>query len=363
MQARSNAPTAKKCRLSTEIRNNRIQECQEDLKNIELQLKFAERAQEKFANIHQYQSTIGALKVIKEMKEKRRDILTELGSLQKKEAKSLCYKNKRSHKQQSFTQDTTSSSGKIEHVSDDTFYEEKLKTYTLFKANGVGKDYKITDGIYVSPLNNFTLDDFVIVRQLFCSGRHTNRCLECSRLLEFARLVKDGGIIEFAATYRTIYPHLVYKSDLAVRKMMQAPLCVFKMATMGPGSEKLYVTEKIAGVDYSSFITLTKKVWQTQKPSTTLDKTALKELCNLTSSEKDKLLVKYVCCKSQNLSMNKARQLYGFWNFNQQKEKTNNALLEMREIYDVIEELAAIKECTEGNTCDRKRTGWLKHVY
>ncbi len=42
--------------------------------------------------------------------------------------------------------------------------------------------------------------------------------------------------------------------------------------------------------------------------------------------------------------MNKARQLYGFWNFNQQKEKINNALLEMREIHDVIEELAAIKD-------------------
>jgi hypothetical protein len=244
-----------------------------------------------------------------------------------------------------FTENTVETDiTKTKHVSENTFYQEKLKTYTLFKASGVGKDYKITDGIYVSPLNNFTLDDFVIVRQLFCSGRHTNGCLECSRLLEFARLVKDGGIIEFAATYRTIYPHLVYKSDLAVRKMMQAPLCVFKMATMGHVSEKLYVTEKIASVDYSSFITLTKKVWQTQKPSTTLDKTALKELCNLASSEKDKLLIKYVCCKSQNLSMNKARQLYGFWNFNQQKEKINNALLEMREIHDVIEELAAIKD-------------------
>jgi hypothetical protein len=119
-QAGSNAPTAKKCRLSTEIRSNRIQECQEDLKNIELQLKFAERAQEKFANIHQYQSAIGALKEIKEMKEKRRDILTELGSLQKKEAKSLCYKNKRSHKQQSFTQDTTASNGTIDSYFRDT---------------------------------------------------------------------------------------------------------------------------------------------------------------------------------------------------------------------------------------------------
>ena len=114
------------------------------------------------------------------------------------------------------------------------------------------------------------------------------------------------------------------------------------MVATGRGSEILYATEKVEGVKYSSFIALA----ETQKASSTLDKTTLRELCNLASSEKDKLLIKYVCCKSQNLSMSQARQLYGFWNFNQQKEKIDNALLEMKEIHDVIEELAAIKDST-----------------
>lgn len=225
-------------------------------------------------------------------------------------------------------------------------YETKVATYTLFKAKGVGKNYKVSEGIYVSPLNGFTLDDFIAVRLLFCSSRHTKGCQECLCLVEFAKLVKVGGIVNFRATYRTVYPHLVYKSDLAVRKVMLLPLCVFKMVATGRGSEILYATEKVEGVKYSSFIALAKNVWQTQKASSTLDKTTLRELCNLASSGKDKLLIKYVCCKSQNLSMNQARQLYGFWNFNQQKEKIDNALLEMKEIHDVIEELAAIKYTT-----------------
>ena len=122
MQTSSHSATAKKPRLSTEIRNNRIQECNEDLKNIELQLKFAERAQEKFANVHQYQSAIGALKEIKEMKDKRRDILNELGSLQKKEAKSLSYRRKSSHKknQESPAQATTFSNERIDSYFQDT---------------------------------------------------------------------------------------------------------------------------------------------------------------------------------------------------------------------------------------------------
>lgn len=68
MQTSSHSATAKKPRLSTEIRNNRIQECQEDLKNIELQLKFAERAQEKFANVHQYQTTSQPLVPLRKLK-------------------------------------------------------------------------------------------------------------------------------------------------------------------------------------------------------------------------------------------------------------------------------------------------------
>ena len=150
--------------------------------------------------------------------------------------------------------------------------------------------------VYVSPLNNFTLDDFVIVRQLFCSRRHSVNCQECSCLVTFAKLVSDGGIIRFGETYRAVYPHLLYKSDVSVRKMMQLPIGIFKMSRMAPGNEKLYVTAKVEGVDYPSFITLTKKVSQKQESHSSLSKTALKELCSLASSEKVRLLIKYVCC-------------------------------------------------------------------
>ena len=70
----------------------------------------------------------------------------------------------------------------------------------------------------------------------------------------------------------------------------------------------------------------------------------LKELCNLASSDTDKLLIKYICCEAQNFSMNKARRFYGFQNFNQQKENINNAIVEMKEIHEVVEELATVKD-------------------
>ena len=221
---------------------------------------------------------------------------------------------------------------------------ERLANYLTFKARGVGESYKVTDGIYVSPLNKLTLNDFVIVRQLFCSSQHAVGCLECSRLVEFAKLVKEGGIVELAVTYRMVFPHLAYKSDLAVRKVMQLPVCVFRMTTMGHGSEKLYITGKIDGVDYKSFVPLAEKVWQTQESVSRLNNTMLKELCNLASSDTDKLLIKYICCEAQNFSMNKARRFYGFQNFNQQKENINNAIVEMKEIHEVVEELATVKD-------------------
>ena len=35
---------------------------------------------------------------------------------------------------------------------------ERLANYLTFKARGVGESYKVTDGIYVSPLNKLTQD-------------------------------------------------------------------------------------------------------------------------------------------------------------------------------------------------------------
>lgn len=86
---------AKRARWSAEVRATRIQECQDDLANIDMQLKYAERAREKFANGQQYQSAIGALKEIREMKEKKRDLEKELEGLQRKEAKALNYQKKK----------------------------------------------------------------------------------------------------------------------------------------------------------------------------------------------------------------------------------------------------------------------------
>ena len=42
--------------------------------------------------------------------------------------------------------------------------------------------------------------------------------------------------------------------------------------------------------------------------------------------------------------MNKAKKLYGFQNFQQQKEKINDALEQMKEIHDVVEEQAKVKD-------------------
>ena len=101
---------SKKARLSSDVRTTRIRECQDDLENIDMQLKFAERAREKFANVHQYQSAIGALKEIKDMRDKKRDFQRELEGLQKREAKALIYKKKRPQKKEKVSTHTSTSS-------------------------------------------------------------------------------------------------------------------------------------------------------------------------------------------------------------------------------------------------------------
>ena len=70
----------------------------------------------------------------------------------------------------------------------------------------------------------------------------------------------------------------------------------------------------------------------------------LKDLCNLASSESDRLLIKYACCKGQNLSSNDSSKIYGFTNFTKQETKINEAISSLREVREAVDMLATVKD-------------------
>ena len=107
----------------------------------------------------------------------------------------------------------------------------------------------IQSGVYISPLpTDFSLEDFVTVRHCYCSIFHIKlediHCKECSGLVDFARLVQEKGIVELSSTNKACFPHLTYKSEQAVRNLMQLPVAVVQMKLGNAGSQKIVCCRK-----------------------------------------------------------------------------------------------------------------------
>lgn len=81
---------------------------------------------------------------------------------------------------------------------------------------------------------------------------------------------------------------------------MQLPVAIFKLELSGPGSQRLYVSEIRATVDYDAFCQVCQMVFSSEtmkRKEKGLTKEALDVLCQLETTESDRCLIKYSVCK------------------------------------------------------------------
>ena len=192
------------------------------------------------------------------------------------------------------------------------------------------------------------MQDFIVIRPLFCSYKHKvqekSTCKDCLALVGFAKYLEMGCIVELSTAYKKFFPLIGYKADQAVRKVMQMPVSVVQMSLQGPGSQKLFVIANVPGMDVQRFARLAEKCLPQTQTKTVITKAMLKDLCNLASSESDRLLIKFACCKGQNLSSNDSSKIYGFSNFTKQETKINEAISTLREVREAVDMLATVKD-------------------
>ena len=151
-------------------------------------------------------------------------------------------------------------------------------------------------------------------------------------------------MVELAATYKVFFPLVNYKADQAIRKLMQMHVTVVQMSLNGPASQKLYVLESMPGADVQRVVKLAEKCLSQSPSETGMSKAILQDLCNLASNESDRLLIKYACCKGQNLPKKKSSALYGFSDFNRQESNINSAISELEEMREAVVLLAKVKD-------------------
>lgn len=126
---------------------------------------------------------------------------------------------------------------------------------------------------------------------------------------------------------------------------MQMPVVAIRLCLEGPGSQKLYMTEKMRGVKYSAFPKLIEKFVPAHKKQVTgLSKKVLQGLCHLASTERDRSLIKYAACRSSSLGIKKSQQVYGVSNFRVLSERVEASLQQAEMIRSEVMSLASIEE-------------------
>ena len=183
--------------------------------------------------------------------------------------------------------------------------EEKFTRFTHnVRLNLSNFDKFSSNGMYISLMTSVNLSEYVTYRTEYCKRYHKEMCIECKTLVQAATYILKDGIVKVSDVFKIFSSTTAckYKSDKAVRRLMQLPVVIFKL-------KQLFVTENAPGVDYSRMIEWITKVMPMEYIDNTLNKQTLKSLCELASTESDRKLMKAVA--TWDMSAKQAKRKYG----------------------------------------------------
>ena len=189
-----------------------------------------------------------------------------------------------------------------------------------------------------------SLEEFVSYRLTNCQQHHRSGCQECCVLVNIAKHIIGEGIAKVSIIYHKFFPDNKYKSDKAVRRLLQLPVAIFKIESQ-IGHPQLYVTGYYPGTDFSRLVFWINKLkLLSPRNSSGLDKNTLSALCKLASSDKDRSLVKFAACEAAGLTSSQARKVYGVSSYKEIEKRVQTAVNEAAEIRQAVIELANIEE-------------------
>ncbi len=211
-----------------------------------------------------------------------------------------------------------------------------FKRYSMYLKTNLTDNIKKTDNLYLSRIQDLSLEEFVVARRTYCQKTHNQiNCSCCMPLINFALEIMDHSVVLLSVCFRKCFSS-VYKSDKAIRRIMQLPVAVFR------ANERLFVTEYTPNMNYEKFT----KFYSLLVPQTTMQKgiskESLKMLCDLSSSEKDKKLIRVAA--TAHLSAKQARKELGISDLAKERKAVSEAIEEFQDIRDAVDEVVRVKE-------------------
>lgn len=168
--------------------------------------------------------------------------------------------------------------------------------YTKYLSRALSNFSCTNEGLYYSQITDFSLKEFVMARRDHCERNHSVSCGESKSLIAAAEQLNESGIVplKILFTAHFLAPNAKYKSDRAIRRMMQMPVVIFPVQRQG--GQTLYVTELNPAVSYTKLGEFLKPLSDFKHPTSqvpNISRETLKIVCDFTSSEKDKQLINY----------------------------------------------------------------------
>lgn len=194
---------------------------------------------------------------------------------------------------------------------------------------------KVNVDMYVTQVKDLTLEEYIFSLKCYCSLYHKVGCVKCQSALNASLCLTKEGIVPLTFLYREHFKSK-YKSDKAIRRIIQLPVVIFR------AFGQLFVTEFVKDVDFLKLFGFVSKLVPAKRISGGLNKESLRLLCELASTEKDRRLTRVAA--SQGQSANAARISLGISNVTLERERVQNVIEEYMEIKNIVNEVAQAKE-------------------
>lgn len=188
----------------------------------------------------------------------------------------------------------------------------------------------------MSHIRDLSLAEFIVARKEYCRIKHSqSKCNLCAPLITFANELLEHGVVPLSECFRKIFSQ-EYKSEKAIRRIMQLPIVVFRV------NQKLFVAEYSPDMNYEKFMKFFNLLVPDKTMAKGISRETLKMLCDLSSSEKDKKLIRFAA--SSHISATKAKKELGISDLVKLRKEVADAVEQYRDIRDAVDEVVRVRE-------------------
>ena len=205
---------------------------------------------------------------------------------------------------------------------------------------------KKADNVYISLFRGLSLNEYVDARNNHCNIYHSQPCLECSKLLSIAAQILEDGFCMLSEGFKVAFPNQVYKSDIALQRLLQMPLAAIRIGTPNSGKAAWFLIEYVESVNYVNFARFSESVFNLKKTTTAvgIDKDKIKALLGLATSDRERELIRFSVFKASGLTQTGARKQLGFERMNARSEQVEKCIEDAQSIREAIDKLAVLQD-------------------